>query len=129
MQQLTPLETEVIAMLLAGSHGILRQLRVQLDGSQVGERLNTGHGFYRDFDVPEETALSKDVNFELGDVDAEIPGMTYGAGFLLFVRDGRITCLEGFSYDEPWPSVETGYRLKYRESYRILPFVQDDQTT
>ena len=35
-----------------------------------------------------------------GDVSAEIAGLKCGAGFLVYVDDGKIQMLKGYSYDE-----------------------------
>ena len=36
-------------------------------------------------------------------VETTISGLRHGAGFVLFVDDGQLAMLEGFSYDGPWP--------------------------
>jgi hypothetical protein len=40
-----------------------------------------------------------------GSVAAVVPGggAPHGAGCILFVREGRLAMLEGFSYDDEWP--------------------------
>jgi len=38
----------------------------------------------------------------IGDVHAELAGLSHGAGFVLFIKDGRLDCLEGLTYDEAW---------------------------
>jgi hypothetical protein len=52
----------------------------------------------------------------LGDIGADIPGLAHGAGFVLFVRGGVISMLEGFSYDEKWPESISEFKL-----FRALP--------
>lgn len=71
-------------------------------------------------DVPRVSAAS---DFELGDVDARIDGLEYGAGFLLFVRNGYMTMLEGYSYEKPWPTDLPTFKLAYRNEPRGLTFV------
>jgi hypothetical protein len=48
-----------------------------------------------------------------GDVGATIEGVNHGAGFLIFVRDGYLKFLEGYTYDEPWPDKTDVSELKY----------------
>jgi hypothetical protein len=48
---------------------------------------------------------------QLGGIEADILGLQHGAGFLLFVRDGVVSFLEGFSYDEPWPAEVKEFRV------------------
>ena len=39
----------------------------------------------------------------LSGVAAAIDGLRMGAGFVLFVQDGMLDMLEGFTYDGAWP--------------------------
>ena len=112
MIDLTELERSVLTKLLAGEHPVLEQLRSQLRSCRVVHREMTGHGFFAQLDVG-NTSASLDVNVSFGDVAAEISGMTQGAGFELLVKNGRLITLEGYGYDDPWPSAITGYTLKY----------------
>jgi hypothetical protein len=101
-------------MLLTGDQPVLAALRSQAKRSTVVSREYTGVGFFCHFAVSEETpSLPQTANFELGDVSAEIKGLAQGAGFVLFVRNGRMVTLEGFSYDEPWPEVADDFVLSY----------------
>jgi len=43
---------------------------------------------------------------------ADIEGLAHGAGFTLFLRDGVIDMLEGFSYDEPWPKEVARFQVR-----------------
>ena len=112
MENLTELETAVLAMILDGDHPVLRQLREQLASCHVKRREFTGVGFYTHLDVG-DARPSGATPLRFGDVTAEIEGMACGAGFLLFVEHGRLCMLEGYSFDEPWPSTVDKYRLKY----------------
>jgi len=67
-------------------------------------------------------ALPTLTDFELGDVDARMDGLEHGAGFLLFVRKGRMTILEGYSYEEPWPKERRNLELSYQREPRELVF-------
>ena len=112
MTDLTELERAVLAKLLAGEHALLEQLRSQLARCQVSRRELTGHGFYADLDVGEAPVAAK-VKVSFGDVVAEIEGMPDGAGFELYVENGRLSVLEGYGYDDPWPSAIASYTLRY----------------
>lgn len=48
---------------------------------------------------------------ELGDVGAEFPNVKHGTGFLLFIRDGVASWLEGYTYDERWPESTDRFRV------------------
>jgi len=40
--------------------------------------------------------------------------MAHGAGFVLYIEHGRLSMLEGYGYDDPWPNTITRYTLQYR---------------
>ena len=103
---MTPLERQVIATLLAPDHPVMDALRRQLDACSVASREFTGHGFFSTLVVADgvEAAPVTRKRLALGDLTAAIDGLEHGAGFVLFVRDGVLHMLEGFAYDEPWPS-------------------------
>ena len=112
MNELTIFEKSVMAKLLCGSHPLLENLRNQLAQCRISSREHTEVGFFVNFDV--ETKLSySDVNLEIGDVDAKIDGVQHGVGFVLFIRQGRLSMLEGYTYGEPYPKDITQYTLSY----------------
>ena len=112
--QLNILETAVLQMLLRGDEPVLESLRNQLRESTMTARRDTGAGFFTDFSVPDQVprAPAKD-SFVLGDVVGEIDGLENGAGFLLFIRNGKIAFLDGFSYNEPWPLSAAKFKVRY----------------
>jgi hypothetical protein len=117
MQGLNELEHAVLKKLLAGDHPLLAVLRRQAERARVVKRQNTGVGFFCDFDVDDGTpAVNRDL--QIGDVHAEMDGLAHGAGFVLFVQAGRLSMLEGFTYDEPWPEQSRGFSLSYLDPER-----------
>jgi len=110
--ELTGLEHAVLEKLLAGEHPLLAQLRKQLAKCRVTKRELTGHGFFADLDVGDVLPVT-DTKVIFGDVIAEIEGMQHGAGFVLFIEHGRLSMLEGYGYDDPWPKTISSYTLKY----------------
>lgn len=120
MEGLSSLEQAVLDKLLAGDHPVLAALRAQAERSRLKSRKNTGAGFFCIFEVPPEAQRAGDARFHLGDVNAEVPGLTHGAGFVLFVTQGRLDRLEGYSYDEPWPPAILEFRLQYQHEPRRL---------
>lgn len=79
---------------------LLEQYRI----SKVISREFTGYGFYTDFEVSNfDLALPNKENLELGCL-GNLEGIKNGAGFILFVRNGFIEMLEGYTYDEQWPN-------------------------
>jgi hypothetical protein len=103
---LNELEQTVLQLLLAGDDPILALLRAQLDAATITSREMTGVGFFTNFDIPESVERTSPENFELSDVHAYIEGVAHGAGFILFIRQGALSCVEGYTYgDDSWPAV------------------------
>jgi len=122
MEGLNDLEHAVLDMLLSGSGDdpVLAVLREQASAARLARRERTGVGFFCSFEVPSEApTIVEHPNFEISDVEAELEGLKHGAGFVLFVRDGRLDMLEGFSYDEPWPTEIGNFRLAYSSEPRV----------
>jgi len=47
----------------------------------------------------------------LGSTHAIIDGINHGVGFVLFIKDGFIKTLEGYTYDEKFPEVINNYSI------------------
>ena len=87
-------------------------VRQQLAHAMVSERKFSGVGFFTHIVVPAGAAVRCDLpSTEISGVGAEFPGVKHGAGFILFIRDGVVSWLEGFTYDEPWPERTDEFRL------------------
>jgi hypothetical protein len=122
MRGLTEFEQAVVDKLLAGAHPTLAVLRTQAERARLISREYTGVGFYLDFEVPPDApTLSSVAAFAFGDVEATIDGLQNGAGFVLFVEGGRLSMLEGYSYDEPWPAEARKFTLSYHQEPRQIP--------
>lgn len=112
-------------MLLDGDDPILTGLRTQCQVVKRKPRELTGVGFfsYFEFSGPVSSRIG-DASFSFGDVAAEIDRLQFGAGFVLHVRGGFMTFLEGYSFEEPWPGTVTAYKLSYvngpARDYRAL---------
>jgi hypothetical protein len=118
--QLTNLEQAVLEMMLAGDNPQLRILREQFSNASVLKREFTGSGFFTDLKIPAAVPrLQCKQRVTITDVSAEIPSLKHDAGFVLFIDEGRMTCLEGFCYDEVWPDSTADFALSYlKESPR-----------
>jgi hypothetical protein len=110
---LTALEREVMTTLLAPDHPVMHSLRRQFEVCRVAEREFTGHGFFSRLVVADGVAAAPVTRkrLALGDATAKIDGLEHGAGFVLFVREGVLEMLEGFSYDGPWPDGVTRFHV------------------
>jgi hypothetical protein len=110
---LNAFERAVLEKLLDGNHPVLAALRTQLDSCEVSSREFTGVGFFTNLkpDRSVGPAPTSRPRIHITGVDAKMSGLKHGAGFVLFVMDGYLDFLEGFSYDEPWPPVISKFSL------------------
>lgn len=122
LRRLCPFERAVLEKLLAGSHPVLELLRRQLEVCLVEKREDTGHGFFTRLRVPRGSAVAAPLQrAQVRDVGANIQGLDYGAGFVVFVKDGYLDLLEGFSYDEEWPIEVIDFELEFQRGRIIDP--------
>ena len=82
-----------------------QKLQAQFEKSVVQKREVSTYGFstYYTVTAPEE-ALGNNENLQLGKSQWKINGLQHGSDYILWIKNGFITCLEGFSYNEPWPN-------------------------
>jgi hypothetical protein len=113
MMKLLPIEKAVLDKLLSGDFRLLVALRNQLEHCAVVSREVTGYGFYLTLAVPENMPKIAGLDAKFGDVVATLPGLINGAGFLLYLKNGLLDMLEGYSFDEPWPISTDVFDLKY----------------
>ena len=111
--KLSLLEISVLNKLLDGDLSLLIQLRRQLELCTIKKREFTSYGFFTTLAIPEDIPMIPGLNIKFGDVIADIPGLTYGAGFVLYIKNGILDMLEGYSYDEIWPENISSFNLKY----------------
>lgn len=105
MEDLTDLERAVLHQLLEGGDPVRRALREQVVGAGVLKREFTGVGFFTYFSLngAAESVEVPNGFSPLGGVSLKADNLRHGAGFILFLKDGKVNFLEGFTYDEPWP--------------------------
>lgn len=122
---LTAFERAVLEKLLDGEDPVLAALRAQLDSCEVSSREFTGVGFYTNLKVHRsvEPAPTSRRRIQVLNVGAKISGLERGASFVVFVTDGYLDFLEGFSYDEPWPPAISEFSLLYEGKRAEAPAV------
>src|SRR6266568_1312153 len=98
MVGLSGFEQAVLDKFLEGDHPVLTVLRAQAETGRLGTRNYSGAGFYLSFEMAHGAPMASVGDFRLGDVVAKVVGLQYGAGFLLFVREGRLAVMEGYSF-------------------------------
>ena len=114
------LEKEVIENIVKFSEtkflnrSLVAKILKQSKNSKVTSRDFSGVGFFTYFQVDDKSlSLGNNINLQLGGIGAEIEGLKYNtAGFTLFIENGMLALLEGYSYgDDKWPKKITNYKL------------------
>ena len=118
-QEVLDLAARLMPLLLAGDHPTCAILREQYARASIRHVELTGVGFFVDYEVPADVARTLPASFAGGNVSIEVEGVTHGAGFVLFVRDGVLSMLEGYTYDDPWP--EHPVVIELRDASAIVP--------
>ena len=109
---LTPLEKAALDMLLDRPGEPYGSLRQQLTHASVAKRDFTGVGFFTEFALPADAPVRRDLpDTTIHDVGADVVGVEHGVGFVLFVRAGVISVLEGYTYTGAWPEVTDEFRV------------------
>ena len=113
-QPLTLLEKAVLEKMLIGNNRVFEVIKEQLASATVSKRELTGSGFFTRFALRASTKkLPKKSKFMIADVSAKIPRLKNGADFILWIENGVILSLEGFTYDEAWPKEITSFELAF----------------
>ena len=121
MIELTAVERAVLEKLVQGDCEASTTLIRQLKDTKVSSREFTGAGFFTKLIVDVHAPrLKGNPAGKIGDVDGEAEGVTHGLGFLLYIEDGAIEMLEGYTYDEPWPDEVRNLTLSYSDESRDL---------
>ncbi|MGE5417597.1 MAG: hypothetical protein ACM3UZ_12745 [Acidobacteriota bacterium] len=108
-------EKILMTMLLSGDDPILKGLREQYERCTVESREFTGAGFYTNFVVDfKQNPVAGGKSFQLGDVNGNIKGILDALGFVVFIKDGFLSFLEGYSnLVDFWPEDYSGIELTY----------------
>jgi hypothetical protein len=111
--RISELEKTALQLLIDGDpdHDILNE---QIDRATVRSRQYTGVGFYTVFDVAADARRVESARWKIEDMPqthAEHPSLTAGAGFILWLKDGLINTLEGYTYEGDWPEDESKFKI------------------
>ncbi len=118
-KEVLDLAARVMPLLLASDDATRIQLRKQYARARIQQVELTGAGFFVTFEIPADVARTTPPNLQGGDVHIRVEGVEHGAGCVLFVRDGVLSMLEGYTYGEEWPEHPLIVRL--REATPLAP--------
>ena len=111
-------ERKLMNMLLCGEDSVLKKLRKQYTMSEITSREFTGVGFYTNFFVNTNDFHVDKKSFQIVDVDGTIDGIEGAIGFVLFIKDGLISFLEGYTNTiMKWPDSYDDVILVYNTGH------------
>tara|TARA_R110001606_G_scaffold94125_2_gene208831 strand:- start:11347 stop:11718 length:372 start_codon:yes stop_codon:yes gene_type:complete len=97
MPDFTKLELAALHSIFIETPEYEEGLVAQLAGASVAERENTGGGFFTKISVATASQpLSCPRTFGPA-IYADVEGLAYGVGFVLFMKDGYLDLLEGYA--------------------------------
>jgi len=107
-------EEKIMQKLLEGKNAISSILRQQYEEAQIEGRYFSGKGFFTKFKISKNAPVLPNLkSFSFGNIVGQINGIN--VGFVLFISDGKLDCLEGYTYSDPWPDKITSYELHYAD--------------
>lgn len=95
MRPLWPIEREVLEITATeypASHEVLRR---QIEGVQVVSFENSGAGFFSNLAVSADAPRLVETS-PLSGAQGDVVGIEHGMGFIVFLREGRISMIEGY---------------------------------
>jgi hypothetical protein len=109
---LTPLEKAVLDVMLDRPGEPYATLRQHLAHAAITKREFSGVGFFTSFTIPSDAPVRRDLaDSVIQDVAADISGLEHGASFMLFIRDGVLSMLEGVASTGEWPEDSHDFRV------------------
>lgn len=114
-------ERIVMEKLLEGNDRLFSMLKKQYEHSAVASREFTGCGFFTTFSVP-APFVEYSANGKIDDVVAKFPDEE-AYYFILYIKDGKIDVLEGFSTLNDWKcnyeEAEVSHCFENRREFEI----------
>jgi hypothetical protein len=101
--EMVALIAQLMDLLLAGEAPPAAILRDQYVRARLAKLTLTGPGFFANFEVPTDTARVDPPRLVGGAAEIDIQGVEHSAGCVLFVDEGVIQTLEGYTYGDEWP--------------------------
>jgi hypothetical protein len=94
MRPLWPIEREVLEITAAEYPASAEALRQQIDTARVISFKNSGAGFFSDLVVATNAPLLTEKS-PLNGAYGNVSGIEHGIGFIVFLKDGRLSMIEG----------------------------------
>jgi hypothetical protein len=117
------LEKKIMEMLLTNEHSVAKILKHQYEHSEIKSRKFSGAGFFTKFKIENGIDVAPKKNFEIGGVSADVGDNKGVLGFLLFIRDGYLDWLEGYTMGiDFWPDIYKDVVLKFDDPKGITDY-------
>jgi hypothetical protein len=113
MTALNELEVAALAAIAEQYPTHKAELLLQFRAAKVINRQNTGSGFFTGVSVDRDRTAPVRLPSPIGDVHADIIGFQDQMSFLIFIADGYISLLEGFTIRDSTSGVDFGC-IKFR---------------
>lgn len=95
MRPLWPIEREVLEITAAEYSGSAEAIHRQIDTAQVVSFENSGAGFFSNLAVANDSPLLSEKS-PLNGAYGSVLGIEHGMGFIVFLKDGRLSMIEGY---------------------------------
>ncbi|OYU91389.1 MAG: hypothetical protein CFE29_00380 [Bradyrhizobiaceae bacterium PARB1] len=95
MRTLWPIEQEILAIAAAAYPASAETIRQQISTAYVVSYENSGSGFFSDLTVAATTPLLEEKSY-LDAAYGNVAGVNEGMGFIVFLKDGRLSMIEGY---------------------------------
>lgn len=104
---------DVMNMLLEGNSEELVKLKKQYKKAKLKEEVSKV-GFYINFEINDKTDNIDNKTFQIGDVYGTVNNQFASVGFVLFIKEGQILMLEGYTDGiiNEWPD-DSKIKLTY----------------
>lgn len=98
MMPFTELELAALHSIFSETPALTSDLERQLAAATVIERENSGGGFFTRIAVPDGTPRVTSPKVLGYDTQAQVDGLEFGFGFVLFMKNGYLHLLEGYAH-------------------------------
>ncbi|MEZ5465686.1 MAG: hypothetical protein R3F22_10770 [Lysobacteraceae bacterium] len=114
MNDLSSYERHAIAT-IAAADSQREIVLAQLAQATCVSRDYTGVGLYTEILVDPAAPQLDEARWKIEDMPkghAEHPSLPAGAGLILWIKGGYMTCLESYTYEGDWPQDESLFRIQ-----------------
>ncbi len=95
MRPLWTIEREVLEITAAEYPASAKAIRHQLDTARVIGFENSGAGFFSNLAVADDAPVLSETS-PLSGAHGSVLGIAHGMGFIVFLKDGRLSMIEGY---------------------------------